>query len=195
MDTSNLRGKGWRRSFSLVELLASSVILSLLAVSAIPFAETQRSRRDEIELRDSLMKMRIAMHAYAYNELYSKAQHPTSLDGDLVRGEDPLGDPDGDGMLDDDLDGLVDEDGAPYYPPTMDDLVAKKYLSSVPRDPLSLVKTAPVTWTVLSVTREHKVLDRASNPPTVKVVTTKGLYDVRSKSKDESLQGTRYDGW
>lgn len=195
MDKTTIRGKGWTRSFSLVELLASSVILSLLAVSAIPFAETQRSRRDEIELRDSLMKMRVAIHAYSYNELYTREQHPSSLDGDLVRGEDPLGDPDGDGILDDDLDGLVDEDGAPYFPPTMDDLVTRKYLSSVPRDPLSLVKTTPVTWTVLSVTREHRILDRATNPPTTKVVTTRGLYDVRSKSKDESLQGTRYDSW
>ena len=171
-------------SFSLVELLASSVILSILAVSAVPFAETQRNRRAEVELREALLKVRKALHLYAYNEFYDNTLYPGSMDDDRVFGEDPAGDPDMDGIMDDDLDGLVDEDGSPVFPTTLDMLVERKYLPSLPRDPISLVPTEATTWQTLSVVR--------TMTPAREL---RGIYDVRSFSTEISLAGTTYDSW
>ena len=178
--------------FSLIELLASAVILSILAVMGVPYAQTAKDRQVELELKEDLLKLRLAIDSYAYNEYPLETQYPRSVDNDLVRGEDPAGDPDGDGIADDDWDGNVDEDGAPFFPRTLDELVAKGYLPSIPRDPLSADPSSPATWTLTSEDR-RLTFNRADGTPTT--VTVRGIVDVHSKSKGTGLTGTKFNTW
>lgn len=181
-----------RWAFSLIELLASAVILSILAVMGVPYAQTAKDRQVELQLKESLLKLRLAIDAYAYNEYPLEAQYPRSVDDDQIRGEDPIGDPDGDGIADDDWDGQVDEDGAPYYPRTLGDLVAKGYLPGIPRDPLSADPSAVATWSLRFVDRKITHTRADGNPETVNV---RGIVDVHTKSKGTGLTGTRFDSW
>ena len=179
--------------FSLVELLASAVILSILAVMGVPYAQTAKDRQVELQLKESLLKIRQAIDLYAYNEYPDKA-YPKSIDNDSIRGEDPVGDADGDGIADDDWDGQVDEDGAPFFPPTLQDLVDKGYLPTIPRDPLYPDPSSdPIgQWSVTTVTRHITVL----NPDGSKTqVDLTGIVDVHSRSKGIGLTGTPYATW
>lgn len=187
MGTSSRKAAG-TRSFSLVELLASAVILSILAVMGVPYAQTAKDRMVELELKESLLKLRSAIDLYAYNEVNDDPTYPLSLDGDGIRGEDGCGDPDGDGIIDDDWDGRVDEDGSPVFPKKLDDLVTRGYLAQVPRDPLSEDPMQPATWTLKTVTRTLEVGQG-------KTVQVKGILDVASTSRGVSLSGTRYCDW
>lgn len=179
-------------AFSLIELLASAVILSILAVMGVPYAQTAKDRQVELQLKESLLKLRTALDSYAYNEYPIDAEYPLSADGDRIRGEDPAGDPDGDGIADDDWDGQVDEDGAPYYPRNLDELVTKGYLPNIPRDPLSSDPTAPATWTLRFVDRR---LSHTKPDGSTDTVPVRGVVDVRTKSKGVGLTGTRFDSW
>lgn len=179
-------------AFSLIELLASAVILSILAVMGVPYAQTAKDRQVELQLKESLLKIRFALDAYAYNEYPLETEYPRSVDDDVVRGEDPLGDPDGDGICDDDWDGQVDEDGAPYYPRNLEELVTKGYLPGIPRDPLSADPSGPATWTAQFVDRRLSYQRPDGTPATI---TVRGIVDVHTKSKGTGLTGTRFDSW
>lgn len=184
-------GRRTRPSFTLVELLASAVILSTLAVMGVPYAQTAKDRQVEIELRLSLWKLRKALQDYAYNEYPMASAYPASIDADGVRGEDPAGDPDGDGIFDDDWDGQVDEDGAPLYPVRLEDLVTKGYLANIPRDPLSEDPSQPATWTLEFVTRQFAQSPSSGTAP----VIWRGIVNVRSTNRGISLAGIPYKSW
>lgn len=62
------------------------------------------------------------------------------------------------------------------YPDTLDDLVARKYLRSVPLDP---VTESTQTWSLIPP------------DPTAKG----GVFDVRSGAKGAGLDGTNYGDW
>ncbi len=67
------------------------------------------------------------------------------------------------------------------YPAALDALVTEKYLRAIPVDPLT---TSATTWqTVLSE------LD-AANPS-----AQPGVYDVKSGSERQALDGTQYSDW
>ncbi|MBI4864950.1 MAG: type II secretion system protein [Candidatus Riflebacteria bacterium] len=183
--------RGRRSSFTLVELLASAVILSILAVMGVPYAQTAKDRQVELELKESLLKIRSAIDAHAYGEVLDSATYPMSLDGDGVRGEDGVGDPDGDGIADDDWDGRIDEDGSPTLPKTLEDLVKKGYLTHIPRDPLADDPNLPAAWTLKKVKRSFAV--RRANA--TQTIEQEGIIDVASTSKGISLAGSPYSSW
>jgi general secretion pathway protein G len=63
--------KGIKHSgFTLIELIITIVILAILASVAMPLLQVTSQRNKEIELRDNLQKIRIAIDAYkkAYDE-------------------------------------------------------------------------------------------------------------------------------
>jgi general secretion pathway protein G len=62
------------------------------------------------------------------------------------------------------------------YPDTLDDLVGKKYLRSVPLDP---VTESTQTWSLISPDSTAKG----------------GVFDVRSGAKGAALDGTNYADW
>ncbi len=179
-----------RTGYSLIELMAATSILTLLAIMAVPYAQTAKDREQEVQLVDSLTRIRKAIQLYAWNE------DDGDNDGDGVSGEDPAGDPDGDGIFDDDRDGRVDEDGPPNYPQTLQALVDRGYLSAIPPDPFAANKaSAPATqWTTLAITRRATWVEAGPTVQTTDVVTA-GIFDVRSRSSARGLDGTTYSGW
>jgi len=180
--------RGLRLSFSLIELLATAVILSILSVMGAPYAQTVKDRQVEIELKIALLKIRTAIDSYAYNETYDATTHPQDLDQDGVRGEDGVGDPDGDGLSDDDWDGRVDEDGPPFLPAKLEDLVTRGYLPHIPRDPLSEKPSEKATWTLKYLSRSFTVGDG-------KTVNLTGIVDISSTSRGIGLSGLPYSQW
>lgn len=62
------------------------------------------------------------------------------------------------------------------YPSTLDELVVKGYLRSIPKDPITNSNT---TWVLVS-------------PPNPEET---GVYDVRSGSNERSLSGMPYSEW
>lgn len=62
------------------------------------------------------------------------------------------------------------------YPGSLEDLVQKGYLRSIPRDPITNSNT---TWVIIS-------------PPNPE---ESGVYDVKSGSNEISLSGTPYSDW
>ena len=64
-----------------------------------------------------------------------------------------------------------------HYPASLDELVERRYLRSLPDDP---VTESAKTWVV--------------TPPPQELGAT-GVYDVRSGARGESLEGTPYDRW
>jgi general secretion pathway protein G len=61
------------------------------------------------------------------------------------------------------------------YPTTLDELVAKRYLRSIPDDPLTQAKT----WLVVAPADPKRG----------------GVYDVKSAAKGTGSNGTPYDRW
>ena len=64
-----------------------------------------------------------------------------------------------------------------HYPASLDELVERRYLRSLPDDP---VTESAKTWVV--------------TPPPQELGAT-GVYDVRSGARGESLEGTTYEQW
>ena len=64
------------------------------------------------------------------------------------------------------------------YPPALDDLVDKRYIRRIPRDPIT---GSPDTWAPVFFTDEQGQQN--------------GIYDVRSGSEATALDGTRYSDW
>jgi general secretion pathway protein G len=62
------------------------------------------------------------------------------------------------------------------YPKTLDDLVSKRYLRSIPKDPLT---QATETWVVVAPSDPQKG----------------GVYDVRSAAKGVGSNGKPYERW
>lgn len=194
----NRRPRPDRSGFSLVELMAATAILSLLALMAVPYAQTAKDREQEVQLLDSLTRIRHAIEQYSWNERDADTTYAMvgDNDGDGVAEEDPAGDPDGDGVYDDDRDGKVDEDGFPNYPLALTDLVVRGYLSSVPPDPFEPNKTLPSDqhWQVFKLTRRAEWDDAVGGADFTEPVVS-GIFDVRSKSPGTALNGSRYNEW
>ncbi len=64
------------------------------------------------------------------------------------------------------------------YPPALGDLVEKRYLRRIPKDPIT---GSDETWTLVYFTDEQG--------------QQQGIYDVRSGSEATALDGTRYSDW
>ena len=175
-----------RRGFSLIELMAATSILTLLALMAVPYAQTAKDRELEVQLVDSLTRIREAIELYSWNETNG------DNDGDGASEEDPAGDPDGDGIFDDDRDGRIDEDGFPNYPSTLDQLVDAGYLSAVPPDPFQ-PPGGPVSWTEITLTRQAEWWENGALVGPIDVAT--GIFDVRSSHPGTALNGSRYNTW
>ena len=204
----------------MVEMLASLVIFSIIAVMAVPMAQSYRDRQTEVILKDRLSRIRAAIRSYAATELTTltspcdAGRAPGDLDGDGAGGEDGAGDVDMDGISDDDFDGNLDEDGPPLYPRTLEELVSKGYLGTsdladdegrsissdqqFPRDPTNLDPTTPntKTWVPLYMTRTFRFRcpgDKTADA--LRKVEYTGIYDFRSGSTGTSLAGIPYSNF
>ena len=115
-----------------------------LSLSQVKITPRHLDRKAVIYIRQSSPKLVRYQTTSSTPESLSPSSQPPDMptgvtmhpNGDRVILTGPI-----DGIYDDDMDGLVDEDGPPFYPQTLQALVDKKYLAGIPRDPTSLAAT------------------------------------------------------
>ncbi|WP_107311053.1 type II secretion system protein [Burkholderia metallica] len=159
------RGRRASRGFTLVELLASLTLLALLATVALPLAELAKRRANETELRRALVTIRTALDAY---KRASDAGH-------IERNIDDSGYPPDLRTL---VDGVEDKKrpgGANLY-----------FLRRIPIDPMCDCdgKAPEDMW-------ETRGYD--SDPESFS--SGKDVFDVRSRNREEGINGVPYNQW
>ncbi|MFS2002654.1 type II secretion system protein [Duganella sp. CT11-25] len=153
------------KGFSLLELLASAVILGLLATVAVPFVETAVRREKEHDLRVALRSLRQAIDAYK----------EASASGRIPLGEGQSGYPPELTALTEGVTDLAHPGGPPLY-----------FLRRIPRDPFSPDSTIAAidTW------RKRSFASDAEHPK-----EGDDVFDVYSGSTQMGLNGVRYNEW
>jgi general secretion pathway protein G len=152
---------------TLVELLVTLVILSILALAAVPYAEIAVRREKELELRRTLREVRTAIdrfHEDWRTGAISKTSDATSDDG---------------------------------FPKTLEVLVegaeagdakggTRKYLRRIPSDPFGERGEDPLDqWVVRGYQDE----------PDSSSWNGVDVYDIRTASEATALDGTLYNTW
>ncbi|MBB5390551.1 MULTISPECIES: type II secretion system protein [unclassified Herbaspirillum] len=149
----------------MIELLVTITLLSLLATAAMPLREVARQRAKESELRSALMTIRSAIDAYKH----------ASDAGRIERS--------------------IDDSG---YPPTLRTLVegvpdkqaanggTLYFLRRMPADPFCECsgKEAEDTWQTRSYDSSPEAFSSGDD-----------VFDIRSSSHKEGLDGTPYNEW
>lgn len=160
-----------RRSVSgltLIELLVTLAILSILAAAALPYAEVTVRRDRELELHRALREVRSAIDAFHDDWVAGRISHANDL---------------------------ASADG---YPKKLQVLVdgadaghagggKRRYLRRIPRDPMAeSASAAPDAQWVLRGYQQG-----------VDAVSWNGedVYDVRSASDAQAIDGTHYRDW
>lgn len=155
------------KGLTLVELLVTLVILSILAMAALPYAEVSVVRHKELELKRALRDVRTALDQF--HEDWRAGRIGTT---------DPA----------------VSEYG---YPRTLDTLVEgvelataeseiRRYLRRVPRDPFADQTVEPIEqWVLRSYTDD------------LESTTSDGrdVYDIRTSSEKQAINGSNYSTW
>lgn len=153
--------------FSFIELMVTLAIIGILASIVLPLTKVTVRRNKEIELRRSLREIRKAIDTYKvkFDELKNEFY---SEKRDLKREE---------------LYKKFKVEDADHigYPVTLDELVELKFLRRIPDDPITNTRE----WTTRSYSDE---LDS-------KITDGQNVYDVRSTSEEEPLDGTKYSEW
>lgn len=152
---------------TLVELLVTLVILSILAAAALPYAEIAVRREKEWELRRALREVRQAIDYF--HDDWKAGRLPRSAEG-------------------------VSEEG---YPKTLAVLVQgidagdakgsrRRYLRRVPSDPFADAKEAST---------KHWLQRGFQDDPEAQTWNGRDVYDLRSQSAGQALDGSYYRDW
>ena len=152
---------------TLIELLVTLLILSILATAAIPFAEITVRRNKEVELQRNLRQIRSAIDRV--HEDWKQGSLAKTADGISEKGYPK------------NLQALIDgiETGKP-------DGSKIKYLRRIPRDPMVNQEDKPISqW------HKRGYEDEVDN----EVWDGKDVFDVRSRSEGEALDGSHYKDW
>jgi general secretion pathway protein G len=154
-----------QRGFTLIELLVSLTLLALLASVAMPLSDLVSRRGKETELRQDLILIRGALDAY------KRAADA----GDIAKSVDESGYPPNLRVLVDGVENKRDSGGKKIY-----------FLRRLPADPMCDCgsKAAEDTW----VARSY-----ASSPESFS--SGDDVYDIRSSSRKEGINGIPYDKW
>ncbi|WMD18297.1 type II secretion system protein [Achromobacter seleniivolatilans] len=152
--------------FTLIEMMAALTLLALLLSVALPFSGLVKRRAQEQELRHSLQLIRHAIDAY----------YQASIEGRIDKSLDRSGYPP-------DLDSLVkgaqdktNPNGGKLY-----------FLRRLPADPMCERcegRAAADTW-------DTRSYDSSADS----FSSGRDVFDVRSKSLREGINGTRYKEW
>ena len=152
---------------TLVELLVTLVVLSILAMAALPYAQVSVMRYKELELRRALRDVRTALDLF--HEDWRAGRIGTT-------------------------DSAVSEYG---YPRSLEVLVEgvelttaekeiRRYLRRIPRDPFADQTLEPMEqWIIRSYTDDA---DSSTSDG-------RDVYDVRTSSEGIALDGSKYSGW
>ena len=157
-----------RCGFTLIEMVVVVAIVGILAAAATPLLSLQMRRQKEFDLRQGLRTLRSAIDAYKQASIEGRIGLKDTVDPD-ASGYPP------------DLQRLVD--GVP-------DARAPKprniyFLRRMPRDPFAdAALPAAQTWAL----RSHDSPPAAPQPG-------RDVFDVRSRSEGNGLDGTPYREW
>ncbi len=205
-----------QQGYSLLELIITMTVLAVLVMGTIPLVQNSIKRRKEQELREVLRMMRSAIDEFK-RDTNGACQNPTN--GGLGTGQRGGGgftpDPRSRVVIDDCK--IFEVDNIDRYPPTLDILVEgvkvksrfpdtkttgigvfekddavtggseatkdknKVYLRELPKDPM----TGEKDWKFRSSFQEK---DADSWDET-------NIFDVRSSSDEEALNGEKYSDW
>ena len=143
------------------------VIVSILAVTAVPFAETTYQRRQELSLRETLRATRTAIDAFHEDwktdrmvngpDVASAAGYPLTLDV-LISGT------------------RVARDG---------DAVERRYLRRLPENPFAKGAAPEAAWWIMGYTQHD----------TGVAWNKEDVYDLRPRTDRKALDGTRIEDW
>jgi general secretion pathway protein G len=152
---------------TLIELLVTLLILSILATAAIPFAEITVKRNKEVELQRNLRQIRTAIDRV--HEDWKQGKLAKTTEGMSVKGYPTS------------LQALINgiETGKP-------DGSKIKYLRRIPRDPFANQgEQAIAQW------HKRGYEDEVNNADW----NGRDVFDVRSRSDRQALDGSRYKDW
>lgn len=152
---------------TLIELLVTLVILSILAMAALPYAEVTVTRHKELELRRALRDIRSALDQV--HEDWRAGRISTS-------------------------DSTISEYGYPIHLQTLVEGIElttaerqiRRYLRRIPRDPFADQSIEPSEqWVIRSYTDE----------PESSVSDGSDVYDVRTSREGVAIDGSKYRAW
>jgi general secretion pathway protein G len=152
---------------TLVEMLVVLAIISILAAAALPYAEVTIRRNKEIELREALRAVRTAIDGF----------HEDWKAGRIARFNE---DASADGYP---VELLVMVEGVE----TANAVGSRRYyLRRIPRDPFADPRIPP---------EEHWALRSYQDEPDAAQWGGQDIYDIRTKSETQALDGTWYRDW
>jgi general secretion pathway protein G len=159
------RARRRTHGFTLIELLVTLAVLSVLAMMALPVAQTTVQRQREQELRSALTEIRSAIDAYKRAVDEGRVRREAGSTGYPPRLE----------ILVEGVDDQRDPQRRKLY-----------FLRRVPRDPMHADATtdAPATWGL-----------RSYRSPPDDPQEGEDVYDVYSKSSAVGLNGAAYRLW
>ena len=198
--------------YSLIELVVTLGVLAVLVMGTVPMAENSVKRGKELRLRETLRQMRAAIDEFKRDTFGACAQGMSNSANQTFGGSVPT-DPRSRVVIDDCT--IFDSDNLDRYPPSLDQLVQgvrvkargmnatggsglmpgtkqatelleekeiiKVYLREIPVDPM----TGEKDWKFRS---SYQAAD-SENWDEINV------FDVRSASKQEALNGDKYSDW
>lgn len=199
--------------FTLLELIVTLVVLAILVMGTIPLTQNAVKREKEIRLRENLRLIRSAIDEFKRDTFGACPQGAvrTGNPADEIRGNNAPADPRSRVVVDDCK--IFTTENFDRYPPTLDDLVKgvrvkarglniqsngafgdknatelnqnkefnKVYLRELPVDPM----TGEADWQFRS---SYQGKDDGSWDEV-------NVFDARSKSDGEALNGEKYSDW
>lgn len=202
-----------QRGFTLFELIVTLSVLAILVMGTIPLAQNAVKRQREMRLRESLRMMRLAIDEFKRDTIGACPQGAVRTDNPTAPGSSNApADPRSRVVIDDCK--IFDSENLDRYPPTLDDLVkgvrvkarglnvkqgtvfgdknateineekeiTKVYLREIPIDPMTGKDN---TWQFRS---SYQTADATSWDDI-------NVFDVRSGSDEEALNGEKYSDW
>jgi general secretion pathway protein G len=167
-----------QRGVTLLELLVTIAIVMVLASVALPLSKYSSKRSQELELRQKLREMRMAIDEF---------RKDWARDGDLLTGQ----------LCVKNKSSCKEYTGVTGYPKTLETLLTveltgaeatvrevkpmRRYLRRIPVDPMTGTKD----WGLRCY----------QDPPDVQDWCREDVFDVHSKSQDRAIDQSKYRDW
>jgi len=202
-----------QRGYSLLELVATLSVLGILVMGSIPMAQNAVRRQKESRLRETLRDVRNAIDEFKRDTVGACPQGAVATGNPTQQGGNIPADPRSRVVVDDCK--IFETDNLDRFPPTLDTLVEgvkvkarglairggsgisdgttqateinqnkellKKYLRELPIDPM----TGESDWRIRSSYQDKD----SDNWDEINV------FDIRSSSDEEALNGEKYSTW
>jgi general secretion pathway protein G len=213
LGTRNLKPETKKRGFTLLELIVTLSVLSVLVLGTIPLAQNAVKRQKELRLRESLRMLRNAIDEFHRDSVGACPQGAVVTGNPTQQGGNIPADPRSRVVIDDCK--IFDNENLDRFPPDLETLVkgvrvkarglniqqqqrgvfddknatdsaetkeiTKVYLREMPIDPV----TGKTEWDLRS---SYQTKDSGSWDEV-------NVFDVRSTSDEEALNGEKYSDW